>query len=82
MNPNLHQKSIERLIKRSLERLRHGDYWVESYLSLVGAIDRRDDRIWTANSLNPILSIASDAIHPTIRDLEKIKGERFVYYPD
>ncbi|MBF0453633.1 MAG: hypothetical protein HQL72_02310 [Magnetococcales bacterium] len=36
----------------------------------------------TANSLNPILSIASDTLHPTIQDLEKIKGERFVYYPD
>ena len=82
MNPNLAPKSIELLIKRSLERLQHNSYQVESYFSLVAAIDKRDELIWTTNNLSHLLSLVSDALYQTIRDLEKIKGERFVYYPD
>ena len=82
LNPDLAEKTIELLIKKTLERAQRDERQLKAYLGLVWGIENQTKPVWTPERMTHVLRESLDSTRKTIRDMEKLKGERFVYYPD
>ena len=81
LNPNLAERTIELILRNTLRRARRDERQFRAYLGLVWGIEDQAKPVWTPENMAHVLRESLDSSMKTVRDMEKLKGDGFRYYP-